>query len=102
MDVAQWLILCQLLVAEFEVSAETDTTQPSRICLGQACHKTDIQVWLGDGVDQFKRRSSLELEPWGKSIADGFILIHPVAEKEKKNGFDREEEGGEDEEMGLG
>ena len=30
-------------------------------------------------------RSSLELEPRGESIADGFIPIHPIAEKEKKN-----------------
>ena len=32
---------------------------------------------------------------------DGFIPIHPTVEKEKENGFEREEEDGEDEEMGL-
>ncbi|RVX12603.1 ATP-dependent DNA helicase-like RECG, chloroplastic [Vitis vinifera] len=31
----------------------------------------------------------------------GFIPIHPTVEKEKENGFEREEEDGEDEEMGL-
>ena len=47
-------------------------------------------------------RSNLEVEPWGESIADGFILIHLIEEKEKKNRFEREEEDGEDEEMDLG
>ena len=32
---------------------------------------------------------------------DGFIPIHLAAKKEKKNGFEKEEDG-EDEEMGLG
>ena len=57
---------------------------PSRIRLGQAHFETDIRVWLKYGLDWFERRNSLELEPWGESIVDGFIPIHPVVEKEKK------------------
>ena len=33
---------------------------------------------------------------------DSFIPIHLAAKKEKKNGFERKEEDGEDEEMDLG
>ena len=39
-------------------------------------------------------RSSLEVEPLGESIAYGFILIHLIAEKEKKLGLTKKKRTG--------
>ena len=51
-----------ILPARFEVLVETGSTWLSCIRLGQAHYETDIWVWLRDGLDQFERRSCLELE----------------------------------------
>ena len=120
-----WISPSVTVYTRSKVSVETSTTQPSHICLRQAYYEIDIWVWLKDGLDRFKMRSNLELEPWGESITDGFILIYLIAKKrnkkvvwlrrrewedgfilihliEKKKGFDREEEDVEDEKMGFG
>ena len=77
-----------------KVSAETSTTQPSPIRLGQAYYEINIWVWLKDSLDPFKMRNSLEFEPWGESITNGFILIHLIAKKGKENGWLRRWERG--------
>ena len=119
-----WISPSVTVYTRSKVSVETSTTQPSHIRLGQANYEIDIWVWLKDGLDRFKKRSSLELEPWGESITDGFILIHLIAKKRKKicliekkrmggwfyshspnwkkKGFEIEEEDVEDEKMGFG
>ena len=121
-----WISPSVTVYTRSKVSVETSTTQPSHICLRQAYYEIDIWVWLKDGLDRFKMRSNLELEPWGESITDGFILIYLIAKKrnkkvvwlrrrewgwwfyfhssswKKKKGFEREVEDIEDEKMGLG
>ena len=79
-----WISPSVKVYTRTKVSAETSTTQPSPIRLGQAYYEIDIWVWLKDGLDPFKMRNSLELEPWGESITNGFILIHLIAKKGKK------------------
>ena len=52
-------------------------------------------------MDRFGRRSSLELEPW-RINCKWFYSHSPSCRERKEKGFEREEEDGEDEEMGLG